>query len=165
MALISALLSAAGIRPLEVGMCYAFGAFGSVAGARIGKWLLVRHQDALSFSLAVTVCACGSFLFALVESPALLTTAQIVTCVGFGVIASSRGSILNALLPSGPRAVCLSIFSSMEGVLTGLMGTTLGYLYENYHRSLVPSIITIVCLLLAPCAHRALTRIAVVAGD
>lgn len=54
------LLSAAGMRPFEVGMSYAVGAFASVVGARIAKWLLVRHRDALAFSLAVLVCACGS---------------------------------------------------------------------------------------------------------
>lgn len=152
------LLSAAGMRPLEVGVSYALGAFGSVIGARIGKLLLVRHRDAFAFSLAVTVCSCGGFLFALGERPELVVTAQIVTCVGFGVIASSRGSILNAHLPSGHRAVCLSIFSSSEAVLSGLMGMTLGYLYENFHRSLTPMIVALACMLLVPFTHRALTR-------
>ena len=153
------LLSAAGMRPFEVGLSYAFGACASVIGARIGKWLMVGHRDALAFSLAVAVCARGGLLFAVAAAPGLVVTAQIVTCVGFGIIASSRGSILNAYFPSAQRDVCLSIFSSTEAVLSGLMGMTLGYIYENYHRSLAPTIVATACLLLVPFAYRSLRRI------
>jgi MFS family permease len=158
------LLSAAGMQPFEVGMSYALGAFASVVGARIAKWLLVRHRDALAFSLAVAVCGCGGLLFSFLEGPTLVLIAQIVTCAGFGLIASSRGSILHAHIPSTHRAVCLSLFSSTEAVLMGVLGTTLGYLYENYDRSLPPLVVAVACFVLVPALYRAVPQAPNTAG-
>lgn len=153
------LLAAAHMRPFGVGMSYALGAAGSVLGARVGKSLLTRHRDELAFSLALIVCACGGLLFAFLEQPELLVIAQLVTCVGFGVIASTRSSILHIHLPSAHRAVCLSIFSSTESVLIGLTGACLGYVYETYDRSLPPLIVGLSCLLMTPAAYKALVRV------
>jgi MFS family permease len=150
------LFAAANMRPFVVGMGYALGAFASVCGARIAKALLVRHYDGLVFCLALGLCACGGVLFATFDTPALLVVAQVVTCVGFGVIAPTRASILHAHLPSAQRAVCLSIFSSLEALLVGLLGCTLGYLYENFNRALPPVLVVLAFVLLVPVVYKAL---------
>jgi MFS family permease len=96
-------------------------------------------------------------LFAAFDTPGLLVTAQVVTCVGFGVIAPTRASILHAHLPSAQRAVCLSIFSSLEALLVGLIGCTLGYLYENFNRALPPVLVVIAFMMLIPVVYKALS--------
>lgn len=155
---IQPLLLAAHMRPFEVGLSYALGALGSVLGARIGKGLLTRHHDDAAFSLSLVLCACGGIIFAVVEKPLLLVIAQLITCVGFGLIAASRGSILNSHLPSAHRAVCLSIFSTSEAVLIGLFGASLGYLYENLNRAVPPAVVALLCLTLVYPTFRALRR-------
>lgn len=153
------LLAGAHMRPFGVGMSYALGAAGSVLGARVGKSLLTQHRDELAFSLALVVCACGALLFSLLDNSQLVVLAQLVTCVGFGIIASTRSSILNTHLPSAHRAVCLSIFSSTESLLSGVIGAFLGYLYETLDRALPPAIVGLLCLLLTPAAYKALVRL------
>jgi MFS family permease len=155
---IQPLLLAAHMRPFEVGLSYALGAVGSVLGARVGKELLTRHRDEVAFSLAVVLCACGGLIFAVVSTPMFLVLAQLVTCLGFGLIAASRGSILNAHLPSAHRAVCLSIFSTSEAILIGLVGASLGYLYENFNRAIPPTVVAVLCLLLVYPTFQALKR-------
>jgi len=153
---IQPLLLAAHMRPFDVGLSYALGALGSVAGARIGKELLMRHRDEVAFCLSLVLCACGAVIFAVVERQSLLVIAQLITCVGFGLIASSRGSILNSHLPSAHRAVCLSIFSTSEAILIGLFGASLGYLYENFNRAVPPTVVAILSLILVYPTFRAL---------
>jgi predicted MFS family arabinose efflux permease len=155
---IQPLLLAAHMRPFDVGLSYALGALGSVLGARIGKELLTRHRDEVAFSLSLVFCACGAVVFAVVEKPSLLVIAQLITCVGFGLIAASRGSILNSHLPSAHRAVCLSIFSTSEAILIGLFGVSLGYLYENLNRAIPPTAVALLCLILVYPTFRALRR-------
>lgn len=155
---IQPLLLAAHMRPFDVGLSYALGALGSVLGARIGKELLTRHRDEVAFSLSLVFCACGAVVFAVVEKPSLLVIAQLITCVGFGLIAASRGSILNSHLPSAHRAVCLSIFSTSEAILIGLFGVSLGYLYENLNRAIPPTVVALLCLILVYPTFRALRR-------
>ena len=152
------LLSAAGLQPLEIGISYAIGAFASFIGAGIAKRFLVRHRDEIALSLAVAVCGLGGLLFAVLKTPTLVVIAQIVTCVGLGLIASSRGSVLHVHLPSAHRAVCISLFSSLEAVLMGLVGCTLGYLYENYDRSIPPMIVAVACFVLAPVLYWAVLK-------
>lgn len=156
---IQPLLLAAHMRPFNVGLSYALGSLGSVVGARIGKELLTRHRDALAFAGSLVLCAGGAVFFAAVERPLFLVIAQLITSVGFGLIASSRRNILNSHLPSAHRAVCLSIFSTSEAILIGLFGASLGYLYENFDRALPPTIVAILCLILVYPTFRALQRV------
>lgn len=149
------LLAAAQLRPFTVGLSYALGALGSVLGVRIGKGLVVRHRDDLAYSVALGLCACGGLLFAVVTAPLLVVAAQLITCIGYGVIATSRG-ILTAHLPSAHRAVCLSLFTTAEAILVGVVGASLGYLYENFNRAVPPTLVAISCLCLMPAVYRAL---------
>jgi MFS family permease len=159
------LLKAAALRPFAVGLSYALGALGSVVGAWTGKGLVVRHRDAFAYCLALGLCGFGGLLFAAGTAPVPVVVAQLITCIGYGVLATCRGSILNAHLPSAHRAVCLSLFSTTEAILVGVVGASLGYLYENFNRAGPPLVVTIACLVLAPATYRALAHPTAVPGE
>ena len=153
---IQPLLLGAQMRPVQVGFSYALSALGSVLGARVGKALITRHRDELAFCSSLLVCGCGAVIFAIVESPVHLVIAQLITSIGFGLIVSSSGTILNSHLPSSHRAVCLSLFSTTEAIMIGLVGMPLGYLYENFNRAIPPIIIAVSCFVLVYPTYRAL---------
>lgn len=144
------LLSGAGVRPLDAGLGYALGALGSVVGSRLVKRFFLAGREHYGLSMAAILYAIGAGLFALLGAPTVLILAQFISCVGFGIRASLEGPILNPRLPSSHRAVCLSIVSTIEACLSGLMGIPLGYLYENIHRSIPPICLAIAFLALVP---------------
>jgi hypothetical protein len=53
--------------------------------------------------------------------------------------------------------VCLSIFSSLEALLIGLIGCTLGLLYENFNRALPPVLVVLASAVLIPLVYKALS--------
>lgn len=149
------LLLSAGLGPKAVSYGYALGALGSVLGAQLVKRVFRPKHERYILAAAAMTCALGSALFASLKLPIFLIVAQFITCIGFGLRAGFEGTLLNRHLPSSHRAVCLSIYSTMEACLSGSLGIGLGYLYQNIDHYIPPTIIALTLLALAPALLKA----------